>query len=180
MLKHLKFILTYPKIGPDMYLTHWLLYFKPFRIWFQKIKIKNIGKNSEIRPYATIIGTRNIFIGENVIIPGGTILSSFPGDINSIIKIEDSVLLGPNVSVYSSTHNFGNIHIPIKAQGYKTGITTLKKGCWIGANVVILPGITIGENSVVGANSVVTKDVSEFTVVAGIPAKVIKKINETE
>ncbi|MFR2812259.1 MAG: DapH/DapD/GlmU-related protein [Escherichia coli] len=54
----------------------------------------------------------------------------------------------------------------------------LKKGCWIGANVTILPGVVVGENSVVGANSVVTKSISPFTVVAGNPAKIIKKLNE--
>jgi acetyltransferase-like isoleucine patch superfamily enzyme len=177
MFKHLKFILFYPKIGPDMYLTHWLLFFKPFRMWFQKRKIKNIGKTSEIRPYSTILGTNNIWIGENVIIPGGTILSSYPDHADSKIIIEDHVLFGPNVAVYSSTHQFQNIQMPIKDQGYTHGITTLKRGCWIGINSVILPGITIGKNSVIGANSVVTTDVPDFAVYAGSPAKLIRYLN---
>lgn len=180
MFKHLKFILFYPKIGPDMYLTHWLLFFKPFRIWFQKRKIGQIGSNSEIRPYCTIIGTRNVVIGNNVIIPTGTTLGNLPGDEKSIIYIEDDVLLGPNVSIYSSTHKFQNINIPIKNQGYLVAETRLKKGCWIGVNSVILPGVTIGQNSVVGANSVVNKDVPDYTVVGGIPAKIIKRTNDTK
>lgn len=178
MFKHLKFILLYPKIGADMYLTHWLLFFKPLRIWFQKRKIKQIGENSEIRPYCTIVGTKNIYIGKNVIIPQGAILSSYPGNELSNIYIEDDVLLGPNVAIYSSTHNFNNISIPIKNQGYRVASTRLKQGCWIGINAVILPGVTIGKNSVVGANAVVNKDVPDNTVVAGIPAKIIKKLNE--
>lgn len=178
MFKHLKFILLYPKIGPDMYLTHWLLYFKPFRIWFQKIKIGTIGKNSEIRPYVSIIGTRNVVIGKNVIIPGGTNLVSLPGDEASKIIIEDDVLLGPNVAIYSSTHKFNRIDQPIKDQGYSVAVTVLKKGCWIGINSVILPGVTVGKNSVVGANSLVNTDVPDFTVVAGSPAKIIRKIDE--
>lgn len=176
MFKHLKFILFYPKIGPDMYLTHWLLFFKPFRVWFQKRKIGSIGLNSEIRPYCTIIGTRNVIIGNNVIIPNGTTLSNFPGNDESIIHIEDDVLLGPNVAIYSSTHNYQNIEVPIKNQGYRVARTTLKNGCWIGINSVILPGVTIGKNSVVAANSVVTKDVPDYTVVGGAPAKIIKQL----
>jgi acetyltransferase-like isoleucine patch superfamily enzyme len=54
----------------------------------------------------------------------------------------------------------------------------LKRNCWIGANSVILPGVTVGENSVVAAGSVVTKDVPADTVVAGVPARVIKKVTE--
>jgi acetyltransferase-like isoleucine patch superfamily enzyme len=176
MFEHIKFILFYPKIGPDMYLTHWLLFFKPFRIWFQKRKIGNIGANSEIRPYCTIIGTQNIVIGKNVIIPNGTTLGNLPGDPKSMIYIEDDVLLGPNVAIYSSTHNFQNTSIPIKDQGFKVGETRLKKGCWIGINSVILPGVTIGQNSVVAANSVVNKDVPDFAVVGGAPAKILKHI----
>jgi acetyltransferase-like isoleucine patch superfamily enzyme len=163
-----------------MYLTHWLLFFKPFRIWFQKGKIKSIGRNSEIRPYCTIIGTQNIIIGDNVIIPGGTTLCSLPGNDSSRIYIEDDVLFGPNVAVYSSTHNYANLTKPIKDQGYKVAETRLKKGCWIGINSVILPGVTIGKNSVVGANSVVKSDVPDFTVVAGAPARIVKHLDESE
>jgi acetyltransferase-like isoleucine patch superfamily enzyme len=54
----------------------------------------------------------------------------------------------------------------------------LKRNCWIGANSVILPGVTVGVNSVVAAGSVVTKDVPADTVVAGVPARVIKKVTE--
>ncbi|WP_257659167.1 acyltransferase [Parapedobacter lycopersici] len=180
MIKHLKFMLFYPKIGPDMYLTHWLLFIKPIRLWFQKKKISNIGYNSEIRPFATIIGTRNVEIGKNVIIPGGTIISSYPGNPDSKVVIEDDVLLGPNVSIYSSTHLFDDVTRPIKEQGYRVGITKLKKGCWIGINSVILPGVTIGKNSVVGANSVVNKDIPDHAVAVGSPARVIKYLLEND
>jgi acetyltransferase-like isoleucine patch superfamily enzyme len=118
-----------------------------------------------------------VVIGKNVIIPNGTTLGSLPGDKNSIIYIDDDVLLGPNVAIYSSTHNFQDISKPIKEQGYNVAITRLKSGCWIGINSVILPGVTIGKNSVVAANSVVNKDVPDFTVVGGCPAKIIKKID---
>lgn len=178
MFKHLKYILFYPKIGPDMYLTHWLLYYKPLRVWFQKRKVKNIGKNSEVRPYATILGTDNIIIGDGVIIPPYTLLSTHPTDASSTITIEDDVLLGPNVSIYSSTHRFDNPEIPVKDQGYIINPVVLKKGCWIGINVVILPGVTIGRNAVIGANSVVNADVPDYAVAVGSPARIIKYTNQ--
>ena len=178
MIKHIKFILFYPKIGPDMYLTHWLLFFKPLRLWFQQKKISKISKTADIRPYCTILGTQNIEIGERVIIPPGTLLSTCPNNNESTITIEDDVLFGPNVSVYSSTHNFDNAEEPIKNQGYSVSKVVLQKGCWLGVNSVIMPGITIGENAVVGANSVVTKDVPNYAIVVGSPARIIKYTNE--
>jgi len=174
--KHLKFILTYPKIGPDMYFTHWLLFFKPLRLFFQKRKMKSIGKNSEIRPYCTIIGTNNILIGNNVTIPPGTIFVANPGDPESKIIIEDDVLFGPNAAVYASTHNFQNPDIPIQDQGTVSSVTTIRRGAWIGINSVIMPGITIGINAVVGAGSIVTKDVPDYAVVVGSPARIIRNI----
>jgi len=141
------------------------------------MKIASIGKNSEIRPYCTIIGTQNIIIGDNVIIPERTTLVCVPGNMDSLIYIEDDVLFGPNVSVYSSTHNFMDVNIAVKYQGYKVAVTRIKKGAWIGINSVILPGVTIGLNSVIGANSVVNHDVPDYTVVAGAPAKIIKNLD---
>lgn len=178
MIKHLKFILFYPKIGPDMYLTHWLLFFKPFRLWFQRLKIKNIGEQSEIRPYVTILGTKNIFIGDRVIVPPYTLLSNEPNNAVSTITLEDDVLLGPNVSIYSATHKFEDWTAPIKEQGYSAAPVLLKRGCWIGINVVVLPGVTIGLNAVIGANSVVTSDIPDYAVAVGAPAKVIRYTNE--
>jgi len=177
MFEHLRFILFYPRIGPDMYLTHWLFFFKPLRLWYQKRKVPNMGKSSEIRPFVTILGTRNVFIGERVILPPYTLLSNYPNNPESTITLENDVLLGPNVAIYSSTHKFSDISIPIKEQGYTVKPVVLRAGCWIGANVVILPGVTIGRNAVVGANSVVTKTIPDFAVAAGAPARVIKTLN---
>lgn len=77
-----------------------------------------------------------------------------------------------------SNHSFSDTRKSISLQGHSDiQPVILKRGCWIGANVTILPGVTIGENSVVGANSLVTKSVPPFHVAVGNPARVIKKID---
>jgi acetyltransferase-like isoleucine patch superfamily enzyme len=93
------------------------------------------------------------------------------------IVIEDDVAIGAGVHFYVNDHRFDRIDIPIKYQGYyPSAEIRVCKGAWIGANAIILLGVTIGENAVVGAGSIVTMDVKPFTVVAGNPARLIKTI----
>ncbi|KAK2608788.1 hypothetical protein QQS21_002645 [Conoideocrella luteorostrata] len=95
------------------------------------------------------------------------------------ITVGDRTLFGPHVSLYSGTH-------PVEPEtrngtkGPETGKEIhIGADCWIAGNVTILPGVTIGRGSTVGAGSVVTKDVPPFHVVAGNPARIIRKINST-
>ena len=88
------------------------------------------------------------------------------------ITICDNVLIGPNVSLVSENH-------PIDPTQRKSLIgkpIVIKNNAWIGASATILPGITVGENSIVAAGSIVTKDVPDNTMVAGNPAKYMKSI----
>ena len=90
------------------------------------------------------------------------------------VAIGDNVFIGPNVSIFTACH-------PIEASSRNTGVewaepVTIGNNVWIGGGATILPGVTIGDNAVVGAGSVVTKDVEGDTVVAGNPAKPIKRI----
>lgn len=85
------------------------------------------------------------------------------------ITIEDDVLIGPGVYLISVNHHHRK-ELELKP-------VLIKKNAWIGAKATILPGVTVGENAVVAAGAVVTKDVPANTVVAGMPAKVIKKID---
>ena len=96
---------------------------------------------------------------------------------DSTITIEDNVLIGSGVHIYVHNHRFNQTDIPISIQGhYPSADVIVKEGAWLGANSVVLPGVIIGENSVVGAGSIVTRSVPDCVVVAGNPAKVIKKI----
>jgi acetyltransferase-like isoleucine patch superfamily enzyme len=90
------------------------------------------------------------------------------------------VLIGAGVHLYTNNHEFSNPKIPIINQGYPLASPSdsiiLRKGSWIGAGVIIMPGIEIGENAVVGAGSIVTKSLSPRNVYAGNPAIMINRI----
>ena len=88
------------------------------------------------------------------------------------ITIEDNVLIAPKVSLLSEGHPLS----PENRQSLVPGHIHIKKNAWIGANATILSGVTVGENAVVAAGAVVSKDVPDNTIVGGIPAKIIKTI----
>lgn len=92
------------------------------------------------------------------------------------VRIGDGSIFGENVKIYDHNHNYKDVLIPIKDQGYNEAPVSIGKHCWICSNVVVLKGVTIGDNSVVGAGTIVTKDVPANSVVAGNPMVIIKKI----
>ena len=110
---------------------------------------------------------KNTKIGKNVFINFDCVFLDLGG-----ITIEDNVLIAPKVSLLSEGHPIN----PHDRQSLVPGHVHIKKNAWIGAGATILPGVTIGENAVVAAGAVVSKDVPANTVVGGIPAKIIKSI----
>ena len=88
------------------------------------------------------------------------------------ITIGDDVLIGPKVNILSEEHPVN----PADRKALMVRPVVIKNGAWIGAGATILPGVTVGENSIVAAGAVVNKDVPDNTIVGGIPAKVIKDI----
>jgi acetyltransferase-like isoleucine patch superfamily enzyme len=91
------------------------------------------------------------------------------------VSVSDDVLIGPEVIIYSQNHIYKNLEKKISAQGYLTSSVSICDNVWIGARSIILPGVKIGSNSIIGAGSVVTKDVPSNCVYAGNPAKLIKQ-----
>ncbi|TSJ41094.1 acyltransferase [Mucilaginibacter corticis] len=90
------------------------------------------------------------------------------------ITIGNDVITGPNIQVFSENHNFSDLSQTIKAQGVSKQPTVIGNNCWLGGGVTILAGVTIGDGCVIAAGSVVTKSVPANSIVAGVPAKVIK------
>lgn len=122
-----------------------------------------------LTPFICDFGNRVKF-GKGVFINHSAILSASGG-----IEFEDGVSIAPGVRIATINHDFNQRH-----SIYTYGKVTIKKNAWIGMNVTIVPGVTIGEYAVVAAGAVVTKDVPPYAVVGGVPAKVIKMQNPAE
>lgn len=117
-------------------------------------------------PFYTDFG-KHISIGKNVFINRQVMFVDLGG-----ICLEDSVLIGSRVNLITVNH----LTDPKERRGLSVKPIHIKKNAWIGAGATILPGVTIGENAIVVANATVTKDVPDNTIVAGIPAKIVKPV----
>ena len=93
---------------------------------------------------------------------------------SGFIAIGSNVLMGPRVSLLAEDHNAGSTDQPIKAQGVTRLPITIEDDVWLGAGATVVGGVTIGRGSIVAAGSVVTRDVEPFSVVAGVPAALVR------
>ena len=116
-----------------------------------------------LTPFICDFGNRVKF-GKGVFLNHSAILSASGG-----IEFEDGVMVAPGVRIATINHDLNNRHTI-----YTYGKVIIKKNAWLGMNVTVCPGVTIGRYAVVGAGAVVTKDVPDYAVVAGVPAKVIR------
>lgn len=125
----------------------------------------DMGEGSIVQAPLTAVRPHMVRIGKNVVVMNGCLMMAAGG-----ITIEDKVLIAANVQLISNNHDLGDRAVitcrPVR----------ICRNAWIGAGATILPGITVGENAVVGACGVVTKDVAPNTIVAGNPARLIRKI----
>lgn len=112
-----------------------------------------------------------ITIGNRVTSTGGLTLGA-----HVEIAVEDDVMFASNVLVSDALHGYEDPNTPYKYQPMtRIAPIVIKRGCWIGQNVVIMPGVTIGEFSIVGANSVVTENIPARSIAMGAPARVTKQ-----
>lgn len=181
VLKKIRFDRTADRIGPDAPFTHWRLYFKSTMRRLCQEKFRRFADNADFRPGAYAVGCSRIEIGSRVIIRPGCRFFGESSGSETTITIEDDVMMGSCVSIYINNHRFDRTDIPLIDQGhYPIKPVLLKRGCWVGANCIILPGVTIGENAVIGAGAVVTKSIPDFSIAVGNPAKVISIIKNKE
>jgi len=126
------------------------------------------GKDVKFPPRIKILSPEKIVIGDRVGLGEEAIIDGeYP------IEIGNDTLIGFQVVILTSTHCHHNPGIPIREQGSKGGPVKIGSDVWIGARSFIMPGVTIGNGSVVGACSVVTSDLPDYSISAGIPAKII-------
>lgn len=97
--------------------------------------------------------------------------------IQANVHIGSHVIMGPDVKIYSRNHKFDRLDIPIQDQGKNYFETTIGNDVWIGANVIITAGCKIGDHAIIAAGSVVTKDISDYAIAGGVPARIIKHRN---
>lgn len=167
-----------------------------FYFLFNFFKYKKLNIRAVLFLSTKVQGKKFISIGRNSVIQrGGWLLALKIDNENPILSIgdncaigdfchiaavrkvvfEDDVLLANNIYISDNLHSYEDITIPIKDQAVKfKKEVVLRSGCWIGENVSII-GASIGKNSIIGANSVVTSDIDDFCIAVGSPARVIKK-----
>lgn len=180
IIKKYKFDLGTDRIGPDVPFTHWKLFLQKKMLSLCKKKFKKFSSTAQFRPGAYAIGCSKIEIGNRVVVRPGCMFFGESDSLDASIIIEDDVMMGSGVHIYIHNHKFDRTDIPLIDQGYyEDKAVILRKGCWIGANSIILPGVEIGENTVIGAGSVVTKSFPNSVVAAGNPARIIKQIKAT-
>ena len=160
-----------------------------------KGRFKTCGRSVSIPHSVYFSGVQNIELGSNIyfghqnkilarsieneslITIGNNVSFNYNVMVNAEVKgkihIGDNVLVGPNVVMRASGHDYSKLDIPIREQGHLTGEIIIREGTWISANAVILPNVTIGQGAIVAAGAVVTKDVEDFAIVGGVPAKMI-------
>ena len=131
--------------------------------------IFELGKRSVIEDYSVINNAvGNLLIGNNTRVGiGNTIIGP--------VTISDNVNIGQNVTISGLNHNYEDPSKTISEQGVGTSPIKIENDVWIGANSVVLPGIQIGNHSIIGAGSVITKDVPSYSVAVGNPARIIKR-----
>ena len=134
--------------------------------------LKKVGKKVNIEKGANF--TRKCTIGNR----SGIGLNAKIGSVS----IGDNVMMGPDCVMLTRNHDFSRTDIPMIDQGFmQEKPITIGNDVWIGERVIILPGVKVGNGVIIGAGSIVTKDVKDYDVVAGNPAKVIRnRVNNNE
>ena len=155
----------------DSRYCRWL---RPVRRCITKGLFKRSGKNINIEKGAYFGGGSQIKIGDN---SGIGVNCRVCGPVT----IGNNVMMGPDVIILTEIHKFDRLDIPMREQGYDSPEpVTIGDDVWIGTRVIILPGVSIGKGAIIGAGSIVTKDVPEYAIACGNPAQMVKYRKENK
>ena len=146
-------------------INHTMPYAEEYDNLVQELFAGKIGEGSRVLPLLNLVCASEVTIDKNVLVMGGSLMMSRGG-----ITIDDGAMIAANVQLISNNHDLHDHALLVCKPVH------ICRNAWIGAGATILPGITVGENAVVAAGAVVTKDVAPNTVVGGNPAKLIKII----
>lgn len=168
-MKKIKLVIYYTIISKLPH-SRFMMLSNKIRTWYvcKVLKIMQADKNNYFEHNVYIADAENIHIGkhchinENVFIQGAT--------------IGNYVMIAPNVSILSRSHIFDRTDIPMVEQGeVENKLPVIEDDVWIGRSVNIIPGVRIGKGSIIGSGAVVVKDVEPYSIVGGVPAKLIRK-----
>ena len=146
-------------------INHTMPYTEEYDNLVKELFAGNIGEGSRVMPPLNLVCANQVKIGRNVLIMGGCLMMSRGG-----ITIDDDAMIAANAQLISNNHDLHDHALLVCKPVH------ICRNAWIGAGAAILPGVTVGENAVVAAGAVVTKDVEANTIVGGNPAKFIKSI----
>lgn len=182
------------------------IYFKLSALRYRP-SLRKLGKNCELRLGARFIGGKYMSFGNGFVLGKGAVFAVYPqygGKENPVasasdggiiignnvsanreltvycaerVEIEDDVMLGSGILITDNDHGMDPTLPEFRSQPLVTAPVKLGRGCWIGERASILSGVEVGEHSIVAAGAVVTHSVPPYSIVGGVPAKVIKKWN---
>jgi maltose O-acetyltransferase len=159
--------LTLLRFTPELFRPY-AMFFPALRRVFVKGFVNKCGKNLRVKRNADIsmfieIGNDSE-LGTNCLIQTNTYIGDF-------------VIMGPDIKIYTKTHGYSDLNTPIALQDVICENVTVGNDVWLGANVIITPGVKIGNHVIVAAGAVVTKNIPDYAIAGGVPAKVIKYRN---
>ena len=148
-------------------LNHTMPYTDEYNAVLKELFPDNLGEGSLVMAPLTLMLSREVNIGKHVMIMNNCLMMSAGG-----ITIDDDVMIAANVQLITNNHDPYDRHL------LRCKPVHICRGAWIGAGSSILPGVTVGKYAIVGAGSIVTKDVPPYAVEVGIPAKVVKYLDK--
>jgi acetyltransferase-like isoleucine patch superfamily enzyme len=144
---------------------------KRLRGWHYRALLARAGANLRVAEGVVINNPGMVSVGDNCYIGSG--VQFYPW--NAPITLGDNVLIAAGARLITRKHGFADVDLPMADQGYKNAPIVVEGDVWIGFGAVVLPGVTIGRRSIVGAGAVVTRDVEPYSIVGGVPARLIRK-----
>lgn len=163
-----RYFFVWSGVGPNASLGR-RLRIKPITVFSDRLLKITLGHHVNLEPGVTIQGQGDVTIGD-----WSTIGSNTTIGCSDSVSIGVAALIASGVSIRDTNHAFDDTEQYMSSQGITTAPIVIEDDVWIGANAVITAGVTVGRGSIIGANAVVTKDVEPWSIMAGVPARLIR------